>query len=126
VKKDGRYDVSDLPEAQFEPGSKEQVLRNLLGIKSPKAMDDTETRALEKAMVGLVGKYDENHRFTAADIREIHRLWLSEIYGCAGGNACGAGAYSSIPRWERPGGAYPFDTHGVASGVAAARFQFNC
>jgi cell filamentation protein len=84
VKKDGRYDVSDLPEAQFEPGSKEQVLRNLLGIKSPKAMDDTETRALEKAMVGLVGKYDENHRFTAADIREIHRLWLSEIYGWAG------------------------------------------
>jgi len=50
VKKDGRYDVSDLPEAQFEPGSNEQVLRNLLGIKSPKEMGDTETRALERAM----------------------------------------------------------------------------
>ena len=84
MKKDGRYDVSGLPEAQFEPGSNEQVLRNRLGIKSPKEMDDVETRALEKAMVELVGKYDEKHRFTATDIREIHRLWLGEIYGWAG------------------------------------------
>lgn len=43
-------------------------------------MDDAETRALEKAMVELVGQYDEKHRFTAADIREIHRRWLGEIY----------------------------------------------
>ena len=84
MKKDGRYDVSGLPEAQFEPGSNEQVLRNRLGIKSPKEMDDVETRALEKAMVELVGKYDEKHRFTATDIREIHRLWLGEIYEWAG------------------------------------------
>lgn len=84
MKKDGRYDVSGLPEAQFELGSNELVLRNRLGIKSPKEMDDVETRALEKAMVELVGKYDEKHRFTATDIREIHRLWLGEIYEWAG------------------------------------------
>ena len=80
MKKDGRYDVSGLPEAQFEPGSNEQVLRNRLGIKSPTVMDDAETRALEKAMVELVGKYDEKHHFTAADIREIHKRWLGDIY----------------------------------------------
>lgn len=84
MKNDGRYDVSKLAEAQFEPGSDGQVLRNRLGIKSPQEMDDTETRALKKAMVGLVSKYDEAHRFTARDICEIHRHWLGEIYEWAG------------------------------------------
>ncbi|MGQ0656805.1 MAG: Fic/DOC family protein [Chromatiales bacterium] len=84
MKTGGRYDVSGLPEAQFEPGSNEQVLKNRLGIKSPREMNDTEARALEKAMVGLVGKYDERHRFTTADIRAIHKSWLGEIYEWAG------------------------------------------
>lgn len=84
MKKDGRYDVSGLPEAQFEPGSNEQVLKNRLGITSPKQMDDAETRALERATVEFVGKYDEKHRFTAADIRDMHRRWLGEIYEWAG------------------------------------------
>lgn len=84
MKKDGRYDVSRLREAQFEPGSNGQVLRNRLGIKSPAEMDAAETRALEKAMVELVRRYDEEHRFTAADIREIHRCWLGGIYVWAG------------------------------------------
>jgi cell filamentation protein len=82
--KDGRYDVSGLPEAQFEPGSNEQVLKNRLGIKSPKEMDDAEARALGKAMVEFVGRYDEKHHFTAADIRDMHRRWLGEIYEWAG------------------------------------------
>jgi cell filamentation protein len=84
LKNIGRYDVAGLTEAQYEPGSNEQVLKNRLGITSPKAMDDAEALALERAIVGLVGKYDENHRFTAADICEMHKLWLGEIYGWAG------------------------------------------
>lgn len=84
MKKDGRYDVSGLREAQFEPGSNEQVLRNRLGIKAPTEMDAVETRALEKAAVELVGRYDEEHRFNAADIREFHRCWLGGIYAWAG------------------------------------------
>ena len=84
MKKDGRYDVSGLPEAKFEPGSNEQVLKNRLGIKSPKDMDDAEARALERAVLGLVGKYDERRRFTTADICAIHKSWLGEIYEWAG------------------------------------------
>ncbi len=84
MKKDGRYDVSGLPEAQFEPGSNDLVLRNRLGIKSLQEMDDTEACALERTMVGLVGKYNEKHRFTATDICEIHKSWLGEIYEWAG------------------------------------------
>jgi len=80
----GRYDVSGLFEAQFEPGSNEQVLRNRLGIKSPRVMDDAEVRALEKAMVEFVGKYHAEHRFAASDIRELHRRWLGGIYAWAG------------------------------------------
>ena len=84
MKKDARYDVSGLAEAQFEPGSDERVLRNRLGIKSPMEMDVAEARALETAMVGFVGEFDEKHRFIAADIREIHRRWLGGIYEWAG------------------------------------------
>jgi len=84
VKKDARYDVSGLVEAQFEPGSDERVLRNRLGIKSPMEMDVAEARALETAMVGFVGEFEEKHRFNAADIREIHRRWLGGIYEWAG------------------------------------------
>jgi len=84
LKKDGRYDVSGLPEAQFEPGSNEQVLKNQLGIRSPREMDDAEARTLKMAIVGLVGNYSERRRFTAADIRAIHKSWLGEIYEWAG------------------------------------------
>lgn len=84
MKKDGRYDVSGLTETQFEPGSNEQVLKNLLGVKSSKEMDDAEARALESAMTELLGKYDEGHRFTASDLRAIHKRWLGDIYEWAG------------------------------------------
>ncbi len=81
---DGRYDVSNLVEAQFEPGSDERVLRNRLGITSATEMDSVEALALENAVRELAGRFDEQHRFTAADIRDIHKLWLSEIYEWAG------------------------------------------
>lgn len=81
---DDRYDVSGLPEAQFEPGSDSQVLKNRLGIISKQAMDAVEARALERAMDALVRTFGESHRFTAADIRECHRIWLGEIYKWAG------------------------------------------
>ena len=84
MKKDGRYDVAGLTEAQSEPGSNEEVLKNRLGIKSPSEMDNAEARALERAMAGLVGQYDEKHRFTAANLRAIHKSWLGDIYEWAG------------------------------------------
>lgn len=84
MKKDGRYDVSGLTEAQFEPGSNDQVLQNRLHITSSQAMDEAEARALEKAVLELVGNYDERHRFTAADICKLHKRWLGEVYEWAG------------------------------------------
>lgn len=81
---DDRYDVSDLPEAQFEPGSSNQVLKNQLGITSKQRMDDAEARALEKVLDILVRKFDEAHRFTAAELCTCHRIWLGDIYDWAG------------------------------------------
>ena len=46
MKKNGRCDVVGLTEAQFEPGSNDLVIKNRLGITSPKVMDDTEALAL--------------------------------------------------------------------------------
>lgn len=81
---DDRYDVSGLPEAQFEPGSGGQVLKNRLGIISTQKMDAAEARALEKTMDTLVRRYGETHQFTATDLCECHRLWLGDIYEWAG------------------------------------------
>ncbi len=81
---DDCYDVSDLTEAQFEPGSDGRVLKNLLGIKSSAEMDTAEASALIEVMDRLVRMYDEDHRFTVSDICEFHRLWLGDIYAWAG------------------------------------------
>lgn len=79
-----RYDVSGLSEAQFEPGSNGLVLKNRLGIISSTEMDVAEANALIAAVDHLVRSYDEDHRFTANDICEFHRVWLGGIYAWAG------------------------------------------
>lgn len=84
MKKGDRYDVSGLVEAQFERGSGGRVLKNRLGIRSRRKMDDAEAVALRTAMDELVRKHDKDHRFTAADICAMHRSWLSGIYEWAG------------------------------------------
>lgn len=72
------------PESEFEPGSRGRVLRNLLGITRLRDMNAAESQALELAQVDAVDHYGPNHRFTADDIRALHRLWLGAIYSWAG------------------------------------------
>ncbi|MDH5669504.1 MAG: Fic family protein [Nitrospira sp.] len=81
---DNRYDVSDLPEAQCEPGSDGKVLKNRLGIVSKQDMDGVEATALERTMDALVRDYDAAHRVTADDLCDWHRLWLADVYEWAG------------------------------------------
>jgi cell filamentation protein, protein adenylyltransferase len=78
-----RYDPSGI-ETEFEPGSKEQVLKNRLGIKARTAMDDVEAAALERTVDALVRTFDQEHCFTGADIGGFHQVWLGEIYEWAG------------------------------------------
>lgn len=79
-----RYDVSDLPEGQFEPGSRGFVLKNLLGIKRKTDMDRAEEEALQKASEALLRTISKDQRFTADDICRIHKIWLGGVYLWAG------------------------------------------
>ena len=84
MKKGGHYDASGLIEAQFEAGSHGRVLKNLLGIKSKREMDQVEAQEQFRALEELIRIYDQDHRFTAADVRRIHKIWLGPIYAWAG------------------------------------------
>ena len=80
----GRYDVSGLVEAQYEPGSRGRVLRNRLGITSKRLMDETEAREQKRALQEILTIYTADHRFKSADIQRMHKIWLGGIYEWAG------------------------------------------
>ena len=84
MKSGGRYDTSGLVEAQFEPGSDKRVLKNLPGIIRKREMDQAEGDALRTATDRFLHAFDVEHRFTAADLKEMHKLWLGGIYEWAG------------------------------------------
>lgn len=71
-------------EAEFEPGSRGRVLRNLLGITRVRDMNLAESQALEIAQDLALDRFDADHRFTAQDICDLHTLWLGPIYPWAG------------------------------------------
>src|SRR5436190_1777516 len=79
----GRYRAEG-PQAQFEPGSGDRVLRNRLGIRSIREMVRRESEALLAATQRMIDETRVGQRFTAAAVRRMHRLWLGEIYVWAG------------------------------------------
>jgi cell filamentation protein len=78
-----RYEAAG-PEAEFEPGSRGRVLRNLLGIVRARDMAEAESQALVIAQEAAVEQYGPDHRFSAKDVRDLHPLWLGPIYSWAG------------------------------------------
>jgi len=84
MKKSGRYDTSGMIEDQYEEGSKGLVLKNIIGIKTSREMGQLETKELVRCTDELLKYYERNHRFTAADICYMHKLWLGPIYEWAG------------------------------------------
>lgn len=80
---EGRYRAHG-PQAEFEPGSGGRVLRNRLGIKRVREIEQAESEALLAVQEWAVGHFSAEHRFTADDIRLLHREWLGEIYPWAG------------------------------------------
>ena len=79
----GRYKAQGV-EAEFEPGSRGRVLRNLASIRSVREMGRRESEALLAATERLIDETAVEQRFTAEDICNMHRLWLGEIYPWAG------------------------------------------
>jgi len=84
MKKSDKYTTAHFIEAQYEPGSHDRVLRNKLGITSPDEMDRREKEEQLRAIDELTEMFDNNHRFTAADICTMHKVWLGNIYEWAG------------------------------------------
>lgn len=79
-----RYNTAGLEEAEFEPGSRRRVLKNLLGVTSKREMDRIEGRQQVLALEKLVTLYDNDHQFIAADVCHIHKIWLGKVYSWAG------------------------------------------
>jgi len=79
MKKSGRYKTSDLPEAQYEPGTRGRVLLNLHRIKSKREIDRVEAEAHIRALRDFLVIFSRDHRFLSADIVRMHRIWLGDI-----------------------------------------------
>lgn len=75
-----KYSVSK--DEDFDQNS--EVLRNRLGIVSKTEMEILEESELQRTESELFKIFDEDHRFTSKDIRNIHELWLGDIYYFAG------------------------------------------
>ena len=71
-------------ESEFQPGSRDRVLRNFLGITRVREMEEAESDALGVAQRAALKIYGPSHRFTPADLRRLHRMWLGSIYPWAG------------------------------------------
>ncbi|MCL4498840.1 MAG: Fic family protein [Chloroflexi bacterium] len=81
-----RYKTPTGPEAEYELGSRNRVLRNKLGVRSKSTMNALEARALAEVQTRyfLNGTVTQRTRFTRDLIRQMHRDWLGEIYEWAG------------------------------------------
>jgi cell filamentation protein len=80
----GRYVTPTGAEAETQPGSRDRVLRNLLGIRRKTEMDRAEFEALLRAQKGYLGRIGPDTRVTTVLLRQMHRDWLGDIYEWAG------------------------------------------
>lgn len=78
-----RYDASGA-QAEFEPGSRGRVLRNLQGIAGVRAVQLAESEALVAVQDWLLNRFRIDQRFSADDLCLIHRQWLGQLYPWAG------------------------------------------
>jgi cell filamentation protein len=78
-----KYDAHG-KQAEFEPNSGGRVLRNLQGIVRVSDMEMAESQALLDVQDWALSRFAASHRFTAADVCDLHKHWLSSIYPWAG------------------------------------------
>ena len=71
-------------EAEFEPGSRGRVLRNLVGVRSLREMQRLEAECLLAATEEAIAETRDDQRFDATDLCRWHRDWLGGLYVWAG------------------------------------------
>ncbi len=78
-----RYQVTGA-EGEFEPGSNEQVLRNLVGIRSLEDINELELGLLAQLYEEVLLNSFPDRQLSVADLKHWHRLWLGNVYPWAG------------------------------------------
>jgi len=71
-------------QAQFEPGSDQQVLANHLAITSIDEMNDVELDLLSQLYERVFEDESLERRLTIEDLKTWHREWLGNVYAWAG------------------------------------------
>lgn len=83
-KLNGRYSTRGVVEGEFELGSHNRVLKNLLGIKRKREMEIAESAAYDNVTIKTMDLFGKSHHFTANNICKMHKAWLGGIYSWAG------------------------------------------
>lgn len=83
MKSKGRYQAAS-SEAEYEPGSNEEVLKNLLSISQVQEIELIETEKLVELTASLIENFNQDQCITVADILLMHENWLANIYVWAG------------------------------------------
>lgn len=71
-------------EAEFEPGSRGRVLRNLVGVRSLREIQRLEAECLLAATEQAIAETRDDQLFAATDLCRWHRDWLGGLYVWAG------------------------------------------
>lgn len=79
-----KYETFGNIESEYEPGSNDKVLKNLLGITNKQEIEEQETLYLKKLESLAIHTYTEKHKFSCNDIKKMHSQWLVHIYSWAG------------------------------------------
>ncbi len=64
MKNSNKYNTTGMIEAEYEPGSNNKVLKNLLAITSKEQIDFVESQALITIQNHLMDYFKKNHSFT--------------------------------------------------------------
>jgi cell filamentation protein len=70
--------------AEYEPGSQDLVLKNLLGITSKEKIDEAEVKGYAEAFEYMITHISSDQRLKVADIMTIHKVFFGHIYAWAG------------------------------------------
>ena len=84
MKPTDRYNTQGSDEGEYQPGSGDVVLKNLLNIASEVEMEQVETTKFAELSERMIFSLAQDKRFTEKDITEMHHAWLKEVYSWAG------------------------------------------
>jgi cell filamentation protein len=71
-------------QAQWQPGSKDQVLLNKPGITDPTLMDEAELDLLLQLYEFVLGEHFPDRCLKVDDLMQWHYLWMGNLYDWAG------------------------------------------